>query len=329
MELQNIMREIYSGLIGDYYRDKAYLLKNKETYKDNKFYSSIESKINEILKDMEPVKKKVVIAETKEQKISKINFLYEGALKYFNEKIFEKAKKQMEYIFSKYKEFFKEEKESTKFSFADTVEMWLYISYYKPNKEVYLTEIDNSDFYRTYGKILFELEDYDNALKSFKTSLKWDPVNVATLINISEVYYELKDNKSFLKYIKMALEFATSKEDLAICYRYLGNYYLENENYELSISLYSLSNDISLNRGKEEKKKLQDKMKFLEEILGSKYKAKTSSELAAILKSNKINCGPSKIVVNTLKTLIKQSSANNASEIEEYCTNKLINLLAY
>ena len=68
-------------------------------------------------------------------------------------------------------------------------------------------------------------------------------------------------------------------------------------------------------------------MKFLENILGNKYKI-TPTELTSILKANKINCGPSKIVVNTLKTLIKQSSANNASEIEEYCTNKLISLLA-
>lgn len=327
MELQNIMREIYSGLIGDYYRDKAYLLKNKETYKNHKYYSAIEPKINELLNDMEPIKKKVIREETKEEKISRINYLYEGALKYFDEKIFEKARKQMEYIFGKYGEFFNKQKENKKFSFADTIEMWLYISYYRPNKEVCLTEIDNSDFYRTYGKILFELDEYNEAIKSFKTSLEWDPVNVATLINISEVYYELKDNESFLEYIKMALEFATNKEDLAICYRYLGNYYLENENYELSIALYSLSNSIIKSNTKEDENKIDDKMKFLENILGNKYKI-TPTELTSILKANKINCGPSKIVVNTLKTLIKQSSANNASEIEEYCTNKLISLLA-
>lgn len=323
------MREIYSGLIGDYYRDRAYLLKNKETYKSNKFYSQIEPKINELLKNMEPVKKKVIREETKEEKIKRINSLYDGAIKYFDEKIFEKAKKQMEYIFSKYKEFFIFDNKCIKLSFADTIEMWLYIAYYKPSREVYLTEVDNSDFYRIYGKILFELENYNEAIKAFKLSLKWDPVNVDALINISEVYYQLKEEDAFLKHIKLALEFATCKEDLAICYKYLGNYYLEKDQYELSISLYSLSNSIVSNRSKEEDQKLQDRMKFLQRIIGNKYKGKTQSELALLLKNNKINCGPSKIVVNTLKNLIKQSAVNDAPEIEEYCTDKLIRLLSY
>lgn len=332
MGLRDIMKEIYSGMTGDYYKDRAYLLKNKETYKKHELYIAIEQKIDDLLLEIEPSKSKVnskkkTEDKSEEDKISDINRLYNGALEYIDEKQFSRAKKQMEFIFTKYQNFFDKDKDM--FSFADTIEMSLYIGYYKPNNEIFLSKIDNSEFYRTYSNILLEFDDYDEALSAAKNSLRWDPVNVSALIDICEIYYILEDKEKFLENINKAIFFATDKKDLFRCYEYLANYYMENDDYEVAVCLYKLSNSI---KGDDKYKKGSDKilqkLEFLEKITLSKYKVKSPKEVIGVLKEKNIAIGPSRFVISTIKAIIISASKNNSNEVEKYCIRVLQRLLS-
>lgn len=118
----------------------------------------------------------------------------------------------------------------------------------KEVKRKYPLILDYSTLYSNYGNVLLHFNEYENALKSFKLSYNYNPINVKAIFGLCEVY---KQNNNWDEYYKLSVQsvkYSYSVEDLAKSFRNLSLYYLneskgskEDENLRLAVYLNILS----------------------------------------------------------------------------------------
>src|SRR5574344_315966 len=89
----------------------------------------------------------------------------------------------------------------------------------------------NSDNYNALGEKYLRDQDYTNAKKNFKLSLKYDWNNYYTYNNLGLLYWDLKDYKKAESAFKHAIYF---KRDFSIAYDNLAQLYIEQNNYPLA-----------------------------------------------------------------------------------------------
>ena len=101
------------------------------------------------------------------------------------------------------------------------------------NKEIkrrYPLILDYSTLYSDYGNVLLHFNKYEDALKSFRLSHNFNPVNVNAIFGLCEI---CKRNGDWDEYYKMAIQsfkYDYSVEDLAKSFRVLSSYYLHSHN---------------------------------------------------------------------------------------------------
>ncbi|WP_192929689.1 tetratricopeptide repeat protein [Alkaliphilus serpentinus] len=104
--------------------------------------------------------------------------------------------------------------------------------YQRALKKMKVKNIDDFtiDLYNGIAAVYYELEDYQEAVKNYKKSLKLSPDDSYTLLSLSQIYlYKLKDNDSALSYTKKLLDLIP--ENGYPQYQ-MGIIYFQLENYE-------------------------------------------------------------------------------------------------
>lgn len=104
------------------------------------------------------------------------------------------------------------------------------------------------DLYYIYGFLLSQKKDLENAEKYLKKALKINPVSARILLELSDIYKVKAPNfNKFFIYTVQALKYAYYPHDIARCYRNLGQYYMEEMNFEVAAALYNYSVKYELN----------------------------------------------------------------------------------
>ena len=67
-------------------------------------------------------------------------------------------------------------------------ELLFQITIKKEIKRKYPLMLDYSTLYSNYGNVLLHFNEYENALKSFKLSYDYNPVNVKAIFGLCEIY---------------------------------------------------------------------------------------------------------------------------------------------
>ena len=86
------------------------------------------------------------------------------------------------------------------------------------------------------GKKYFNQKNYNNALKSFKKAVKFNPKNHQAIEAIALCYGDLKDYKTAIKYFEQAVQMKPKNKlylfNLAITYLKVGEYSKAKEIYQ-------------------------------------------------------------------------------------------------
>ena len=127
-------------------------------------------------------------------------------------------------------------------------ELLFQITIKKDIKRKYPLMLDYSTLYSNYGNVLMHFKDYENALKSFKLSYNYNPINVKAIFGLCEVYRIEEDWDEFYKLAIQSFRFDYYPEDLSKSFEVLSFYYLneyqdsnDKENLKLSIYLERLA----------------------------------------------------------------------------------------
>lgn len=171
-------------------------------------------------------------------------------------------------------------------------------------KRKYPLILDYSTLYSNYGNVLLHFNEYEDALKSFKLSYNFNPVNVKAIFGLCEIY---KHNNDWNEYYNLAIQsfrYSYSLEDLAKSFRNLSLYYLNEfkdsnnqEDIKLAIYLnklaqsYDDSNDEPIGFNK------------FDEDFSNEYANHSIEDIKEYLKSKGLPYGPSVEVITICKNL--------------------------
>ena len=129
-------------------------------------------------------------------------------------------------------------------------ELLFQITIKKEIKRKYPLMLDYSTLYSNYGNVLLHFKEYENALKSFKLSYNYNPVNVKAIFGLCEVYKDEGKWDEYYNLINQSFKYDYYLEDLSESFEKLSHYYLneyhaskDEENLKLSIYLMRLAED--------------------------------------------------------------------------------------
>lgn len=126
-------------------------------------------------------------------------------------------------------------------SFNNLFEEIIHKNINKPTKKVINVKENFSHMYLLYSQILILKNDYTHAMKYLKKAAAWNPVDVNIIFNCCEIFKSKGEMEKLLNMTKLALKYAFKRNDIGKCYRNLGYYYIDKNNFEMGIVLYLLS----------------------------------------------------------------------------------------
>lgn len=184
-------------------------------------------------------------------------------------------------------------------------ELLFQITTKKEIKRKYPIILDYSTLYSNYGNVLLHFNEYETALKSFKLSYSYNPVNVKSIFGLCEIFMHNNDWDEYYGLAIQSFKYSYSLEDLSKSFRYLSFYYLneyheskDTENLKLAIYLKGLSEDYfeysDLN---------QTGFDELNEDLLDEFDDVSIDDMKAYLKSKGLPYGPGIEVVTICKNL--------------------------
>ena len=180
-------------------------------------------------------------------------------------------------------------------------ELLFQITIKKEIKRKYPLMLDYSTLYSNYGNVLLHFNEYENALKSFKLSYNYNPVNVKAIFGLCELYRIEKNWNEFYNLTIQSFKYDYYLEDLSKSFENLSIYYLneyhasnDDENLKLSVYLSRLANFYDSNENRAA-------IEFDDDAL-SKYD-QSIEEIKDYLKSKGLPYGPSIEVITICKNL--------------------------
>ncbi|MBU5486644.1 hypothetical protein KQI77_00455 [Clostridium sp. MSJ-8] len=309
MVVEEIIEEIRSGLKGDIKEDMIYLRNQGDKYSSHESSREILNAIGQM--SLEVVASKGMPEEQEEQLNIKINMLYDKALGEVKEGKVKQANATLKAVIDMLPN--KELGGTINFSFANVLELWLYVAIFDPKIKINQIKTDNSSIYNLYGFTEAQSLNVAEAIKALEESIRWNPVNVSSMLELAEINRRQGNDEKFVNIMRNCLNMSLSSENLARCYYEIGVYYIEKEQYDIGICLLHLSNSYCYK---------EFIVKELEELKESKeidIDAPSEGEIKDMLNKYQMPLGPSAIVVGVIKALAENAKQNNATAIYDFC----------
>ncbi|MDO5843130.1 MAG: hypothetical protein Q4Q24_07675 [Methanobrevibacter ruminantium] len=184
-------------------------------------------------------------------------------------------------------------------------ELLFQITIKKEIKRKYPLMLDYSTLYSNYGNVLLHFNEYENALKSFKLSYNYNPVNVKAIFGLCELYRIEKNWNEFYNLTIQSFRYDYSLVDLSKSFENLSIYYLneyqvsnDDENLKLAIYLERLAEYYD---GSNDSNENGTSIEFDEDSL-NQYD-QSIEEIKEYLKSKGLPYGPSIEVITICKNL--------------------------
>ena len=323
MTFDEIMTKITSGLKNEGKEDLKYLMEQMNEYKDHEYSKEIHRAIGRIMYEICPDDMKNVF----DKELNNYNFGIEKTLEEVDFLMykgdFDKALQIMESLINNIEErnWYQDDEKSEYRCFNNILEKILYNEIFNPTKDVRQIPENYTDAYLKYGVILFELENYKKSKEVLEKANKYNPINVRILFELSEIY---KMNKNWEEYIKInnkCLEYSYSSKDIARCYRNIGFYYIEQNDFETATGLFYLSLDFD-----QESKVAQSELLYIFEKTGKKLKQPKFEEIEKLLENKKIQMGANHLVISIAHYIGKEALKNKDVYMSKYFTEIVYDL---
>ncbi|WP_405294965.1 tetratricopeptide repeat protein [Methanobrevibacter sp.] len=309
---EDIIKEIKSNLGSNKDLNKQYLSSQIEVYKDHPYNKEIIKEISRLMWDCLSDDEKQEFADISNNENPILDILNDIYYDIENGN-YETPLAKLDRFMETFPEMFEDDKVSEYHFFTNPLEEITFRKYIGPKKEMRYIP-DNQpllDLYYVYGFLLLETQQFDKAEEYLKKAIRINPVSARIILELSEIYkvHTYTFNEYFIRTCD-ALKYAYYPQDIARCYRNLGNYYIEENQTKTALALliYSMEYEASP-LAYAEIKSLQSKNDNLELSL---------TECMDIIESKNIQLGPNPFILQTLDELIK-----------EYRKNKLYNQLLY
>ena len=184
-------------------------------------------------------------------------------------------------------------------------ELLFQITIKKEIKRKYPLMLDYSTLYSNYGNVFLHFNEYENALKSFKLSYNYNPVNVKAIFGLCELHRIEENWDEFYNLTIQSFKYDYYLDDLSKSFENLSIYYFneyhisdDDENLKLSVYLSRLAQSYD---GSNDSNENKTAIEFDDNAL-NEYD-QSIEEIKDCLKSKGLPYGPSIEVITICKNL--------------------------
>lgn len=240
MNLEEILAEIKAGLTGNHERDIPYLKTQEENYIDSEFADEIFSTCTKwMCENTSDEEIESIIRDGQENMESVIQEIQRN----LEENNVHDAYEMSEFLVHSTEGFLRinEEYVSKFYTFDDVFEEILFVNYAHPEKEIACANYPYSQMYAIHGTILLRMDRVEEARKYLRKALRWNPASCSIAFVYIDTWKVNQELDMFYELTKKLLCFTYKKSDIAHCFRNLGYYYSEKEEYALAFTCYMIS----------------------------------------------------------------------------------------
>jgi tetratricopeptide (TPR) repeat protein len=130
---------------------------------------------------------------------------------------------------------------NTAFSFLNIVERTLFEKRFNKEGKYNVVEYPLTRIYYLIARTYIAERDNEEAIKYLKKSIKSDPFNILSYLELSDIYKFENEYDKMLKTLSELVKYAYSAMDMAQFYFELGEYYFIKKEYNIANILYSYS----------------------------------------------------------------------------------------
>lgn len=123
------------------------------------------------------------------------------------------------------------------FDFENDIQFVFYCNKVGKSRNIEWKQNFLSEMYLQKAMIYYEKQEYDEALKQLKISLKWNPVKTHAYMEILEIYIKTKSWDQFEKTVKEAIEISTTPLEISIFYKKYAYFFIEKGEYEIAYNI--------------------------------------------------------------------------------------------
>lgn len=242
-DLNTILQEIHDGLTRHPKMDMDFLKKKCEEYKDHEYAQPILRECGRLMYDLLPDDKKDEISKIIGEEKTGYVIEIEDIKSCIHKGDFNKALELSQALVKKIEDLnmFIDDPVSEYRLFDEFFEEALYRFLYKPQRTLRTPEIPYTEIYYLYGAILVELKRFDEARNALQKGMKWNPVAFNIRAEYVETFKMQGDMDSFFKETLALFKIAFRSPLVARCFRNLGYYFVEKQQYSEAVAVYLMS----------------------------------------------------------------------------------------
>lgn len=237
MTLDDILKQITQGLSGDSEADIAYLNEQAQAYSDHEQAQEIARACGRMIYERMPedARKKAFNAMVDED-LRPIEEALNEARTLLQAHDLEQAQTVLEGLVDKADDakkrgLFQDDALSEYYCFSEPFEEMLFMFRKKPEREVRRSVIPFAEIYSLYGQLLLERGEARAANYVLKEAVRWNPANAAIAFAYADSFKKLGDMEQFMEITRGIFPYAFRPADLARCYRNVGDYFINNEQW--------------------------------------------------------------------------------------------------
>lgn len=320
MEYKEILAKITSGLTGNSEKDVPYLKEQAELYKSHELSKDILRAIGRLLYDTLPEEEKIPVTSDFYMDGKRIDVMYDEVRYLVSTKQYKKASVLMDSLIQFCEDFLEADKESDYFSFKNMFQALLYQHYFKPEKKFKPTPYDFSDMYIIRGYLYMQEHNIKAAIEALKKAVRCNPVNLYAYFQLAEAYKLTGDFDEYLNLTIQALSFATTKAQIARCYRNMGFYFIEKESYDDAVNMYHLSSDF------EHHEAVASELFYISQKTGKAIERPDQEDVMRTIAQFGIQVGASEPVLGIAAALGKKAYEDKQFDMARYCLGMVYEL---
>jgi tetratricopeptide (TPR) repeat protein len=237
-----------------------------------------------------------------------VNSAIEEAEFQIHKKNFGKALEILESIINKNEDdngeliMFRDDTVSEYHCFRNIFEEIIYKETFKPERTVRKMSEDFAHLYCIYGSLLFELKRYDEAGAALKKAIRINPIATEARFELAEISKVKGDWQDFLKQTIQCLTVAYSSVNIGRCYRNVGYYFIEQQNFDAATVIYFISMQYD-----RQSQMAQSQLLYIQQVTGKQVKPPSNEEFVQIFKQHEIPSGANEIVLGIATALGKSA----------------------
>lgn len=237
MTLDAILKQITEGLSGNVEQDIAYLNEQAQAYSDHEQAQEIARACGRMIYERLPEEeRKKTFDAMMDEDIRPMEDALHEARSLLQAHELDKAQTVLANLVdqaddAKKRGLFQDDALSEYYCFSEPFEEMLFMFRKKPEREVRRSVIPFAEIYSLYGQLLLERGEARAANYVLKEAVRWNPANAAIAFAYADSFKKLGDMEQFMEITRGIFPYAFRPADLARCYRHVGDYFINNEQW--------------------------------------------------------------------------------------------------